>query len=244
MRNTVDITGVKVDNVTMDQALDNLKAFVSEDKIHTIYTPNSEIMMDAQKSNDLMNALNSADMVIADGAGVVLASKILRTALAEKVSGIDLVKQSFLIDMKNKPSYFFFGSKPGVAEKAKENVEKDYPGIKVLGVHDGYFKDDEVSEIINQINKSNADILLVALGAPKQELWINSNRDGLNVKVCIGVGGTLDVLAGVQSLAPDFFRENGLEWFYRLIKEPGRFFRMLKLPKFIIKVIMIRLFNR
>jgi N-acetylglucosaminyldiphosphoundecaprenol N-acetyl-beta-D-mannosaminyltransferase len=243
MRSTVDILGVKVDFVTMNQALENIKAFLSEDKIHVIYTPNSEIMMDAQKYPDLKDLLNEADMLTADGAGVILASKILKTALPEKVSGFDLVKNSFSINFEKKPTYFFFGSKRGVAETAKSNVEKEFPGINVKGCRDGFFSDAEESEIINQINSSGADILLVALGAPKQEKWIHANRSNLKVRICIGVGGTLDVLAGVQTLAPDFFRRHGLEWFYRLIKEPGRFIRMLKLPKFIIRVTVRRIFK-
>lgn len=243
MRSTVDILGVNVDCITMDQALDSIKEFLLEDRLHTIYTPNSEIMMDAQKEPDLKALLNEADMLTADGAGIVLASKILKTALPEKVSGFDLIKNSFSANFDTKPTYFFFGSKKGVAEAAKENVEKAFPDIVVRGCRNGFFSNAEEPEIINQINSSGADILLVALGAPKQEKWIYANRAKLKVKICIGVGGSLDVLAGVQTLAPDFFRRHGLEWFYRLIKEPGRFVRMLKLPKFIIRVIVRRMFR-
>lgn len=239
MRDTVDILGVNVDKVTMEQACEHIKFFLHEDCVHTVFTPNSEIMIDAQKDTDLKQILNSSDMVIADGSGVVLASKILKAKLPEKVSGIDLVKKSFLID--ENPSYFFFGGKPGIAEKAKHNIEIEYSKINVAGIRDGYFNEEDNPKIISQINSSGADILLVALGAPKQEKWIAKNKDKLNVKICIGVGGTLDVFAGIQKLAPDFFRNHGLEWFYRLIKNPGRFIRMLKLPKFIFKVIGKRL---
>lgn len=241
MREQVDILGVKVDKVTMEQAIEQIKLFLCKDFVHTIYTPNSEIIMDAQKDIELKEILNSSDLVIADGSGVVLASKILKTKLPEKVSGIDLVKKSFLTD--EKPSYFFFGGKPGIAEKAKLNIEKEYSQINIVGIHDGYFNEEDNSIIISQINSSGADILLVALGAPKQEKWIAENKDKLNVKICIGVGGTLDIFAGVQKLAPDFFRNHGLEWFYRLVKNPGRFVRMLKLPRFIFKVIIKKLFK-
>lgn len=234
MRNTVDILGVSVDKVTMNQAVDKVKNFLGEDKIHTIYTPNAEIMMSAQRDTNLKNILNEADMLVADGAGVVLASRILGTGLPEKVSGIDLTKNAFQMDTGRRIKYFLFGSKPGVAETAAGNLTAAYPGIEVVGCRNGYFSNKDDAEIVDLINSSNADILLVALGAPKQEKWIHEHKNNLKVKICVGVGGSLDVFAGVVSLAPDFFRRNGLEWLYRLYKEPRRYKRMLDLPRFIL----------
>ncbi|MCX8131268.1 MAG: WecB/TagA/CpsF family glycosyltransferase [Clostridia bacterium] len=241
MRNTQNIMGIKIDSVTMHQAVDIVKSFISKNKLHTIYTPNAEIIMDAQKDLYLRNILNEADMLVADGAGVVLASKILARKVPEKVSGIDLTRNSFSIALDRKIRYFFFGGKPGVAEEAAERLKSQYPGIEVVGCRNGYFSKDEDPDIVNQINSSEADILLVALGAPKQEKWIYEHKDILNVKICIGVGGSLDIYAGKASLAPDFFRNNGLEWLYRLYKEPWRFKRMLKLPKFVIYAVFARL---
>jgi N-acetylglucosaminyldiphosphoundecaprenol N-acetyl-beta-D-mannosaminyltransferase len=234
MRNTVDILGVPVDNVTMQQAVDKLKTFLAEDNIHAIYTPNAEIMMSAQRDPALKNILVNADLLVADGAGVVLASKILKVNLPEKVSGIDLVKNSFNIKLDKKIKYFFFGSKPGIAELAAAHLIGEYKNIEVVGYRNGYFSSEDNEDIITQVNSSNADILLVALGAPKQEIWIHENKDKLKVKICIGVGGSLDVFAGAVNLAPDFFRRNGLEWLYRLYKEPWRYKRMLDLPRFVI----------
>lgn len=241
MRNTIDIMGIPIDNVTMEQALKKLESFLSEDGVHMIFTPNSEIMMAARRDPELAQILSQAHMLVADGAGVVLASKILGTPLPEKVSGFDLVKNSFPMASRKNIRYFLLGSKLGTAETAGNNIVRDYPGVEIAGCHHGYFKPEEEDEIIDTINRSRADILLVALGAPKQEKWIYRNRNRLNVKVCIGVGGTLDVLAGNVSLAPDFFRNNGLEWLYRLYKEPWRFKRMLDLPKFMLLVIAKRL---
>ncbi len=243
-RKTVDILGIPVDCVTMPQALEIVAGFLSEDRVHKIYTPNAEIMMQAQRDPELKEILKNADLLVADGAGVVLASKILRRAVPCKVSGIDMAREMFRLFDGNKASFYFFGSKPGVAEKATENIVAMHPGVKVAGCRNGYFKDYDEDSIINDINASGADILLVALGAPKQEKWITRNSGRLNTKVCIGVGGTIDVLAGVVQPAPEFFRRNGLEWFYRLCKEPWRAKRMLDLPRFILRVFQARITGR
>lgn len=234
MRNTVDIHGVPVDSITMQLAVKKIKTFLLEDGVHTIYTPNAEIMMAAQRDLNLKSILCQADLLVADGAGVVLASRILKKGLPEKVSGIDLVKNSFNLKSTSKIKYFFFGSKQGVAEAAAAKMLEIYPNIEIVGVRNGYFTDKDIESIISQINSSGADILLVALGAPRQEIWIHEHKDRLRVKICIGVGGSLDVFAGVANLAPEFFRKNGLEWLYRLYKEPWRYKRMLDLPRFIL----------
>ncbi|HEX3029974.1 MAG TPA: WecB/TagA/CpsF family glycosyltransferase [Clostridia bacterium] len=244
MRNTIDILGVPVDKITMREAVDKLYGFISDKGAHAIYTPNAEIMMAAQRDSNLKEILSNADLLVADGAGVVLASKILKRRLPEKVSGIDLVKETLLMPRTSSLRLFLFGSKPGIAETAGENIIKQYPDVEIAGCRNGYFSDADENEIINQINSANADILLVALGAPKQEKWIAKHKDKLNVKVCAGVGGTLDVFAGNVKLAPDFFRRNGLEWLYRLYKEPWRFKRMLDLPKFVLRVVWARLTDK
>lgn len=241
MRNTVNILGVPVDHVTMQEAVEKVKTFLNEDRVHAIYTPNAEIMMDAQKDPDLMKILNEADMLIADGAGVVLSSKILRRPLPQKVSGIDLTKNTFSTTYDRKIKFYFFGSKPGVAETASENIMKNHPNVEVVGCSNGYFSQEEEPELIKKINLSGADILLVALGGNKQEKWIHSHKSVLKVKVCIGVGGSLDVFAGTATLAPEFFRKNGLEWLYRLYKEPWRYRRMLKLPKFVLLTLYVKI---
>lgn len=243
MRNTVNITGIPVDHITMPQALKKLESFLNEEKIHTIYTPNAEMMMTAHRNKNVKDILCSADLLVADGAGVVLASKILKTPLPERVAGFDLVKNSFSMDIGRKIRYFLLGSKPGIAETAAEKILEAYPNAEIAGCHDGYFTPEDEASIIHQINASGADILLVALGVPKQEQWIQKNKHQLNIKVCIGVGGTLDVLAGNVKLAPAFFRNHGLEWLYRLYKEPWRFKRMLDLPRFILLALKIRLFG-
>jgi len=244
MRKTVDILGIPVDAVTMKEAVKIVGRFISEGGTHVIYTPNAEIIMQAQRDPELKEILKKADMLTADGAGVVLASRILRTELPEKVSGIDLVQEIFRAYAKKGLRCFLFGAKPGVAEEAAVNIIKDHPGIVIAGCRNGYFSDEENDGIIAEINRSSPDILLVALGAPKQEKWIYGNLDKLDVKLCIGVGGTLDVLSGRVPKTPEFLRRNGLEWLYRLCREPRRAKRMLDLPRFMLRVFRTRLTGR
>lgn len=241
MRKTVDILGIPVDNITMNEAVDKIGAFIKEGGIHAIYTPNAEIMMAAQRDPELRKILKKADMLTADGAGVVLASKLLGRSVSEKVSGVDLIREVFKANSTKGIRCFLFGSKPGVAEEAAEKIKTEYPGIIVAGCQNGYFTAAQDNEIVNIINASKSDLLLVALGAPKQEKWIYSHMDKLNAKVCMGVGGTIDILAGKTQLAPDFFRRNGFEWLYRLYREPHRAIRMLDLPRFMLCVLLARI---
>lgn len=237
----INIHGVMMDNVTMDEALGFVVERLDGPGIAKIYTPNSEIMMQAQRDSELKEILNQADLLIADGAGVVLASRILGRPLKEKVSGIDLVKRVLEYTEKRPVSFFILGAKPGVAEMAAQNIMSRYPLAEVKGTHHGYFDAEEEDSIIDKINDSGAEILLVGLGAPKQEKWIHRNAPRLNCKAAMGVGGSIDVLAGTASLAPEFMRRAGLEWLFRLIKEPRRFRRMLDLPRFILLSVKRRL---
>ena len=190
MRKTVDVLGIPVDAVTMAEAVEKVGRFIEEGGKHVIFTPNAEIIMQAQRDSELKDILKNADMLTADGAGVVLASGMLGNRLPEKVSGVDLVQEIFRTFASRGLRCFLFGARPGVAEEAAVNIIKDNPGIVVAGCRNGYFSDEECDEIIAEINKSAPDILLVALGAPKQEKWISKHLDKLDVKVCIGVGGT------------------------------------------------------
>ena len=241
MRKLVNIAGINIDNITMEQAVERVYDFITSGQNHSIYTPNAEIMMEGITSKELKEILNTSDMLVADGAGVVLASKILGTSVAEKVSGFDLAKNLLVASSKRPIKFFLFGGKPGIPERAHANIICDYPGAEIVGTRNGYFSQEDESEIINQINNSGADVLFVCLGAPKQEQWIHRHKEQLKVKVCMGLGGTIDILAENVKLAPDFFRNNGLEWLYRLYKEPRRFKRMLRLPKFILYVLGIKL---
>ncbi|NMA65497.1 MAG: WecB/TagA/CpsF family glycosyltransferase [Clostridiaceae bacterium] len=241
MTEIVDIHGVKINNLTMEEALDFTMSMLENNSPGRIYTPNSEIIMQAYRDEELKSILNDADILVADGAGVVLASRILNKNLKEKVSGIDLVKRIFKNTKKRPISFFILGGKPGVPEKAAINIYSEYPKAKIVGYHHGYFKEEQIPEIIENINKSKAEVLLVGLGAPKQEKWIHEHYKQLSCKVIMGVGGTIDVFAGTATLAPEFIRKAGLEWLYRLIKQPSRYKRMLDLPRFMILTLKTKL---
>ncbi len=234
MAQKVNILGAKIDKINMEQAKSVAMSFFESEGKKVIYTPNSEIILYASRNSDYMEKLNSADLMIADGIGVVYGAKILFNSIPERVAGYDLLREILPLMAQKGLSLYLLGAKPGVSEKAGENLLKEYPGIKIAGCHDGYFKDD--SEVIKDINDKKPDLLLVCLGFPKQENWIYDHKDELNVKAMIGAGGCLDVFAGFVERAPEFYCKHGLEWFYRLKKEPWRFKRMTALPVFIIKV--------
>ncbi|HEY8499440.1 MAG TPA: WecB/TagA/CpsF family glycosyltransferase [Clostridia bacterium] len=240
----VNIHGVNIHNITMREAVEKIKEWISGNSINAVYTPNAEIIMQAQRNPELKSILNDAGLLIPDGAGVVVASKILKTPLKSKVSGIDLVKNLFETFSGKNVGFYILGGRPGVAEIAAVNIMEKYGKVKIKGYHNGYFNPEEEDRVVDLINQSVADILLVGLGAPKQEFWIHRNMYRLSCKVCIGVGGSIDIFAGKASLAPEIIRKMGFEWLYRLIREPRRYKRMMDLPRFIILTYKKRIFKK
>lgn len=232
----IDVLGVGFDNITMAEAVDKAYALQSEHKGHYVVTPNPEIVMLAQEDAEMARAAETAALVIPDGIGVIYGAKILGTPLKEKIPGIDFTSALMEKMQQEGRSVFLFGSKPGVAEKAVDNLSAKYPELKFVGTNDGYFKDD--APIIEKINSAKPDLLLVCLGAPKQEKWMMANAEKLDVGLMIGAGGSLDVFAGVVERAPEIWQKLGLEWLHRLLKEPRRIGRMMRLPKFLIFVII------
>ncbi len=235
----INVRGVYFDNVTMDEALDKAVELINTENFSYMVTPNAEIVEACVENPTLYDVMNGASLIIPDGAGVVYASKILRTPLKEKVAGVELGEKIIEYASKNNKKIFFFGgakeSADGKAvwEIAAEKLSEKYPGFEAVG-RDGFFNDEENEDIIAEINASGAKILFVCLGAPKQEKWIYNNKNNLeNVNFAAALGGSLDVFAGVSERAPDFYIKHNLEWFYRLKKNPSRARRMLKLPKFI-----------
>ena len=238
-----DILGVRFDDCSIEQALDSAWEIIESSEKAYVVTPNPEIVWMARQNEALRNSLNSAELVLPDGVGIIIGARILGTPLRSgRVPGIDFAGALLKKMAESGRSVFLFGSKPGVAEEAGRTLAGKYPGLTVAGTADGYFTDDK--PIIEAINSAQPDLLLVCLGAPKQELWMAQNHKSLNVKLCAGLGGALDVFAGNVKRAPKLFRKLGLEWFYRLIREPRRIKRMIKLPLFILAAIWKRLFNR
>lgn len=240
MSEKVLIMDVPINNVTMEEAANQMVGYLQGTGQHTVFTPNPEIIMEAQDDKEMMTILKKADLVVADGIGVVLASKVLKVpTLPERVGGFDLM-QNVLNKIKDTDiRVYFLGSKPGVAAEAAKNMRKKYAGINIVGASDGYFTQDDEPALINTIKDLNVNLLLVGLGAPRQEKWINQHLEELGVKVAVGVGGSLDVMAGVVKRAPEIYQKLGLEWFYRLITNPKRAKRMTNLPVFGAKIIVM-----
>ncbi len=238
MSDRIDIFGTEFDNITLDEAIDRAYCMIGSGKNHRIVTPNSEIVYMARKDDALRGVLNGSDLVVPDGIGVVHASKICKTPLRGKVAGIELGEGLIARLAREGGRIYFLGAKPGVAEAAAKALCEKYPGLTVSGVHDGYFKEDD--EVIKAINAAHTDVLFVCLGAPKQELWMAKNQSRIETSLMLGLGGSLDVFAGVAQRAPDIWIRLGLEWFYRLCKEPWRIGRMMALPKFLLTVIFSR----
>lgn len=231
------IFDVPIDKVNMKQAVDTVEKFLSEDRLHMVATPNAEIVMMAQKDPGYKEILNKTDLNVPDGSGVVFASKIYKEELPERVAGFDLMMELIKVASEKKYKIYLLGAKSDVVKGAYLNLKRQYSEIDIVGFHDGYFSKDDEAEIIKDINEKNTDLLFVALGAPKQEKWIYENKNRLKAKVAIGVGGSFDVIAGKVTRAPEIYRKLGLEWFYRLLKEPWRYKRMMALPKFAVKVL-------
>jgi N-acetylglucosaminyldiphosphoundecaprenol N-acetyl-beta-D-mannosaminyltransferase len=241
----LSIMGVRIDNLSMNEVLKIAEEKIEKNEQYIIYTPNTEFIMMCQKDEEFLNLMNESDINIPDGIGLIYAGKIKKHPLKEKVGGYDLSVN--LLKMANDKGLklYVVGGKPGVAEAAMENVREKYPGIKIVGAQHGYFKGthlgkkghEEELAVIEDINKHQPHILFVGFGAKKQELWIEYNKDLINANVIIGNGGTLDGLAGIVKRAPDIFIKLGLEWLYRLMKEPKRIKRQIVLPVFMLKVI-------
>jgi N-acetylglucosaminyldiphosphoundecaprenol N-acetyl-beta-D-mannosaminyltransferase len=236
-RSQISILGVAVDRVTMREALDRLETFIHKRKPCLVATANAEMVMVAQQDKELLAILNAADMVLADGAGVVWAASILGSGVPERVAGFDLTQMLLRRAAVAGYRVYWLGAAPGVAEIAAGRAAELYPGLITVGIHDGYFPVDDLS-IVQTIRETQPDILLCALGIPKQEKWLSSNLSQLLVPVCIGVGGTFDVMAGKVKRAPLWMQKSGLEWSYRLILQPSRIVRMLALPQFVLRVLL------
>lgn len=231
----VNIRGVEFLNATMDECAAYIWERYEKGEQSAVFTPNSEIVQNCIDSPELYGVINSAEVIIPDGIGVVKAAKILGCPLKERVPGIEMGERIIRDSVERGGKIFFMGSKPGIAEAAAKVMEERYPGVVFAGCHDGYFKKEgpECDAVVEEINKSAADILFVCLGAPAQEKWIYANRARLeNVKIMLALGGSLDGYSGNVKRAPEFFCKHGLEWFYRLMCQPSRIGRMMKLPKF------------
>ena len=229
-----EILGLQFDNVTMEEALAIGEGLLDGDRAAVVVTPNAEIGYDAAKDAEFCALLNRADLMLPDGAGVVLAARLRKTPLKEKVAGIDFARNMLSVFARRGTRLYLLGSKPGVAEQAAEKMKEIAPGLVICGTADGYFKDE--AAVVEKINEAGAEALFVCLGAPKQERFMFNHKDELKtVRLMAGLGGSLDGFAGNVKRAPEWMIKTNLEWFYRLCKEPKRIGRMMRLPKYLIK---------
>lgn len=231
--------GVSFDDLTPEEAADQGLALAKGPGCRYVVTPNPELVMIARKDESYRQRLAGAALTLPDGVGVIYAAKILGRPLKSRVPGVDFAQDLMGRMAKEGLSLYLLGAKPGVAEMAAENLQKAYPGLTIAGTHDGYFQED--GPVVDAIRASGAAVVFVCLGAPKQENWMAQNGEKTGAHLLVGLGGALDVFAGTVRRAPEKWQKLGLEWLYRLIKQPSRIGRMAKLPLFLVQAVFARM---
>lgn len=238
---TVDILGIPIHAVTIEQTLALVDAYMQEPHVHQLATVNPEFVMTAQTDSEFRAVLQSADLCLPDGIGLLYAARWLHTPLPQRVPGSDLVYDLAASCAAHGWRLFLLGAAPGVAAAAGAVLQARYAGLVIAGSYAGSPDLGDNDAIVARINAVSADMLFVAYGAPNQDKWIARNRAALStVRVAIGVGGALDFVTGKAIRAPKWVQRVHLEWFYRLIREPWRWRRMLALPRFVHKVAFSR----
>ena len=239
------VLGVRVDRIAQAEALNVIDRMVAQRRAshntlpcQQVVTVNTEFVMVAQQNADFRLAINAAALVVADGIGIVWATRYLGKPTPERVTGTDILPVLAQLCAAHGYRLFLLGAAPGVAEASGERLQKLAPGLVIAGTYAGSPTPSEEVEIIERIRAAQADVLCVAYGAPAQELWIYRNLARLPVAVAMGVGGAFDFITGRQQRAPMRMQKLGLEWLYRLYREPWRWRRMLALPHFAVKVLL------
>jgi len=228
----VRILGVRVDALTYADLLARITAFIAEGTPHQIATVNPEFVMEARHNPTFAAVLEQTDLCLADGVGLLWAARRMGCPLPERVTGSDSVPLIAQCAAERGWGLYLLGAGPGVAQHTGEILEERYPGLRVVGAYAGTPTDADAPEIIARIRETRPDILFVAYGAPRQDLWIGKHREALGVAAMMGVGGSFDFIAGVQKRAPRWVQQVNLEWFYRLVTQPWRWRRQLELPRF------------
>lgn len=234
-----DILGVGFDDLTLHEAVSRGAALLEQEGCHYVVTPNPELVDRARRDGEYRAALNGADLVLPDGIGVVYAAKLLGRPLKGRCPGIDFAAGLMAEMAKSGKRLYLLGAKPGVAELAGRNLAARYPGLTICGTHDGYFQDP--APVAAEIRAAKPDAVFVCLGAPKQEYWMIQHGPDTGARLLAGLGGSLDVFAGVVERAPERWQKLGLEWLYRLTKEPKRIGRMARLPLFLVSAVGARI---
>ena len=230
-----DIRGIPFDSITFSDAVSVAERAIYEKRQTVVHRPNAEILQRCIEEKEILNIVSSAELILPDGAGVLLAAKILGTPIKEKIAGVEFGEEILALSAKNGYSVYFLGGKPDVAATAAQKMRERYTGLNIVGFHDGYFDKNgaENDDVIDAINKTKTDILYVCLGSPAQEIWVYKNRKKLCASLVLCLGGSLDIYAGTAKRAPKAFIAMRLEWLWRLLCQPSRLPRMMKIPKFI-----------
>lgn len=226
------ILGSRVDPVDMDAAEHRIDHLLAQRRFAHVVTFGSEMAMHARRDPAYRAVVNAADLVVPDTIGVVYAARLLGRPLRERVAGIELIERVCELCARKGFSIFLLGGAPGVAQEAADVLRARHPGLNIAGCSDGYFSNMQEAEVLSTIAGSGARVLLVALGFPRQELWVRAHAADLGEMLCIGVGGSFDVISGRLRRAPAALRALGLEWLYRLVRQPHRLARQLVLPGF------------
>jgi N-acetylglucosaminyldiphosphoundecaprenol N-acetyl-beta-D-mannosaminyltransferase len=237
---TCTFLGVRVHNVDSEQALHLLDAFVREGRPHHVVTVNPEFVMEARRMPEFRDVLTRAHLALPDGVGLLLAARIQGTRLKERVTGVDTLARAAAMAARKGYRLFLLGAAPGIAEETARRLQQASPGLEIAGTYAGSPAPEEEDEIVARIIAAAPDMLFVAYGAPRQDIWIARNLHRLNVPVAMGVGGAFDFIAGRAKRAPKWMQRAGLEWLHRLVREPWRWRRMLALPRFLIRVVAER----
>lgn len=238
MSEKVSILGVQIDRVNMRAALEKIEDFIEKEELpKLVVTPNSEIIVMALEDAQFKEIINNADLSIPDGAGVILASRLLKDYLPERVAGFDLMNE--LINLSASKGYriYLLGGEPGVVDIVRARLQERHPGLKISGCHHGYLNQETEPKFIEEVNSLSPDLLFVGMGVPLQEKFLARNLPVLKVKVAMTVGGSFDVIAGKSKRAPRWMQKLNLEWLFRLIQEPRRIGRMMALPRFALLVL-------
>lgn len=234
-RETVEILGIPVDRVSMDEALDRIDGYIASGEPHLVATADASMIVDGQ-SAEFGDLLRSAAMVTPDSAGVLWASRKLGKPIEAKVSGVELVDRLCQRSAERGYRIYFLGAAPGIAAAAAENMRQRYPGCMIVGAHDGYFAKERDAEIAHEVAATNPDILFVAMGIPRQEFFIRDTMSIIRARVAMGVGGSLDVHSGRAKRAPMFVQRLRMEWLWRLLQNPRKWRKTMKLPQFMAMV--------
>ncbi len=232
LRAKVKILGIDVDRISMADTVDLLESYLKGDVMHLVLTADASAVFMAANNPDVRSVFESADLVTADGAGVVWAANHLGAPVPERVSGVDLVERLFELSARGGYRIYCLGAADGVALNASQTLQTRFPGANVVGTHHGFYAADTELQIVEEIAATKPDILLVAMGIPRQEQFVIRNRERLNVKVAMGVGGSFDVFSGKVRRAPTFMRRLHVEWLWRLMQDPSKARRIAMLPKF------------